>query len=136
MLENLHLDAPPSMSSLVGGIISDMQNLVRQEMALARREIQEEVQKAKQAAIVMVIGAGVAAVGTILACFTFVYLLNWATSDGIPLWGCYAIVGVVFLVVGAGLINAGRLKAGNLRLVPQQTAETLKENVQWIRNQT
>ena len=35
------LDGPTSVSALVGGIINDAQQLIRQEVSLARREIQE-----------------------------------------------------------------------------------------------
>jgi hypothetical protein len=37
MLENHHVEAQPSVASLVGGILADGQKLVRQEVALARR---------------------------------------------------------------------------------------------------
>ena len=44
-------DAPePSMASLVGGIVNDAQALIKQELALAKREVTDELNKAKEAA--------------------------------------------------------------------------------------
>src|SRR5919204_42605 len=66
MPEN-RIDSPPaSMSSLVGGIISDAQQLIRQELLLARREVQQEVNKAKMAALSLAAGGVTALVrGTV-----------------------------------------------------------------------
>jgi hypothetical protein len=42
-------DAPvPSMTSLLGGIVNDVQTLMKQELALAKREVAEELNKAKR----------------------------------------------------------------------------------------
>jgi hypothetical protein len=119
------------MSSLVTGIISDAQQLIRQELALARREMQEELNKAKAAAVSMAVGAGLAALGGVLFALMFVYLLALAP---IPLWGCFAIVAGVVTAIGVGLLLAGRTKVNEVSLIPPQTAETMKENVEWIQN--
>lgn len=135
-VNRLESSSPASMSSLVGGIINDAQQLIRQEIALARREVQDEVAKAKTAAVSLAVGMGVTCLGVILLCFGLVYLLYWLTGEQLALWGCYAIVGGVLLVVGVLLLFAARNKANEIHLVPPQTAETMRENVQWIRNQT
>jgi Putative Actinobacterial Holin-X, holin superfamily III len=133
------LDGPTSMSALVGGIISDAQQLIRQEVTLARREIQEEINKAKVAVLSLAAGAVVAFFGVMLLCFMFVYLFNWLTSGlppGFPLWAWFGIVGAVLLAVGGGLLLAARSKVSEIHVVPPRTAQTLRENVQWIKNQT
>jgi hypothetical protein len=55
-----------SVSQLIGGIIGDAQALVRQEIALARQEIGEEIGNAKQAGIKLGIAGGVLAIGVLL----------------------------------------------------------------------
>jgi hypothetical protein len=139
MVETNRLDNPASMSSLVGGIINDAQQLVRQEITLARQEIHQEVNKAKTAALSLALGGVVAFFGGLLLSFALVHLLYWLTNDlheRFPLWACYGIVGGLCALVGVLLLVAARNKAGDIHLVPPQTAETLKENVQWIKNQT
>jgi hypothetical protein len=133
------LDGPTSMSALVGGIINDAQQLIRQEVALARREVQEEITKAKVAALSFAAGAAVAFFGVMLLCFMFVYLFHWLTNGlppGFPLWACFGIVGAVLVAMGAGLLLAARSKLSEIHVVPPRTAQTLKENVQWIKTQT
>ena len=52
----------PSMASLVGGIVNDVQTLIKQEMALAKREVTDELHKARDAALALGIGVGLTAV--------------------------------------------------------------------------
>ena len=73
----------PSVSQLLSGIIGDAQVLVRQEIALARQKISEEIGTAKQAGIQLGIAGGVLAVGGVLLVLTLAQgsadLLNWPT---------------------------------------------------------
>src|SRR4051794_38060681 len=130
----VQVESQPSISSLVGGIINDAQQLIRQEVALARKEIQEELGKAKSAAVSMAAGLALAVVGGLLLCQMLVYLLQDLT--GLPLWGCFAIVGGTFLLLAVVLALVARNMVGRIDVVPRQTVETMKENVQWIKSQT
>ena len=125
---------PPSVASLVGGIISDAERLVRQELTLAKKEIQQEWDKAKMAAGSLLIGLAVMLVAAILLTQMVVELLNqYAFPE--HHWASYLVVGAVMAVVGGVLFYAGSKQAGEINLVPPQTAETMKENVQWLQNQ-
>ena len=123
----------PSLTSLLSGIVGDVQQLVRQEINLARTEMKQEWDKAKTAAGALMAGMVLLAVGGVLLCFMLVYLINYF---GVPLWGCFGIVGGVLLLAGVVLAGAGYAYAKSVHVVPPQTAQTLKENVQWIQNQT
>ena len=132
MPENVQSDAP-SMASLVGGIITDAQRLVRQEIALARREMQLEFDKAKVASVLLAVGAGLAMFGAIFLGLMVVFLLH--EVGGLPLWASFLIVGGVVAIIGAILLFAGIQEVRKISLVPPQTAETLQEDVQWLQNQ-
>jgi hypothetical protein len=134
MADRIPADTSPSVSSLLAGIASDLQALVRQEVALAKAEIIREWDKAKAAAGAMAVGAAVLALGGLFLCLTVVALLREVA--GLPWWASFLIVGGVFALLGAVLFFTGRNKAAHVHVVPPQTAETLRENVQWIRNQT
>lgn len=140
MPDTMQNESPASMSALVGGIINDAQTLIRQEVALIRRELQDEINKAKTAAISLGVGTGVAFLGLIMLCFMLVHLLHWLTGAAdpraLPLWGCYGIVALVFFIIGGFLFYVAKSKVNEMHLVPPQTAESMKENVQWIKNQT
>jgi protein-S-isoprenylcysteine O-methyltransferase Ste14 len=127
-------ESPPSVSNLVAGIISDAERLVRQEITLARREIQLEWEKAKMAAVAMAVGLLVCLLAATFLGTMAVYMIH--ELGGVPLYGAYAIVGLVCAVLGAVLLYVGWQQASKVHVVPPQTAETIKENVQWMQNQT
>jgi protein-S-isoprenylcysteine O-methyltransferase Ste14 len=131
MPENVQTEAP-SMASLVGGIIHDAERLVRQEIALARREMQLEFNKAKEASAALTAGTGVLAIGIVFLGLVVVFLLH--ELGGLPLWASFLIVGGVLAIVGAILLYAGIVQFRKVSLVPPQTAETLQENAQWLQN--
>jgi len=134
-VENVPRLSEPSLSSLVGGIINDFQSLMKQEAALARREIADELRKAKQAAISLGIGVGILAIGGLLLIFMLVHLLSWAVP-AIPLWACYGIIGGLLILAGGALLLRAKAKAEYIHVVPERTAETMKENLKWIKNPT
>jgi hypothetical protein len=132
MPDNVQTESPPSVASLVGGIIEDAQRLVQQELRLARRELQNEWDKTKVAALSILIGLVVCGLAVMFLGATLVYLLH--ELAGMPLYGANAIVGILLAVIGGILFYGGSKKASEVNLVPPQTAETLRENVQWMQN--
>jgi hypothetical protein len=124
----------PTLATLVGGIVSDLQTLVRQELQLARREVQQELDKAKFGVALLGGGLALLVMAVVSLLFMLDYLLKEYTT--IPLWGCFGIVGGGFLLLGGLLIAAGVAKFRRAHLVPPLTAQTLRENVQWIQNRT
>lgn len=95
--------------------------------------MQDELNKAKTAAVSFGIGAIVAGLGGLMLCFAIAYLIH---LSGLDLWLCYLIVAVVFLGTAGALFAAAYNRVKNMSLVPRQTVETMKENVQWIKSQT
>jgi len=124
-------DSQPSLASLLGGLIEDTQRLVRQEVALARREVSQELDKTKHGAALM-IGALVllTQVGMLLA-FTLVKVLqHFVLPD--QEWACFAIVTALF-IVGSGLLAwASLAKFQQINFIPPRTAESLREDVQAV----
>jgi uncharacterized membrane protein (DUF485 family) len=137
------LQAPPdeaSVASLMRGIIDDIGSLVRQEIRFARTEIREDLRKTRQAAAVLASGTILALIGAVLFALMLVYLIQWlslpagTTTEGIPLWGCFGIVSAVFLGIGSIVAFAGCEMFKNFNPLPDKTAQTVKENVEWIAN--
>jgi len=132
MPDHVQTESPPSVASLVGGIIEDVQRLMQQELRLARRELQTEWDKAKVAAMSILVGMTVCLLGGVFLGSMLVYLLH--ELAGLPLSGAYGIVGVILAAIGGILFYTGSKKAGEVSVVPPQTAETMRENVQWMQN--
>jgi hypothetical protein len=128
--------APPSrdesIGQLIGEVAGDVSKLFRQEVALAKAELKEEARKAGKAGG-MLAGAGFAAyMVAVLLSLAAVFALGAV----MPLGWAAVIVAVVWAVVGAVLYSLGRQRIKQVDPVPRQTIETLKEDGQWLRNQT
>lgn len=123
-----------SLATLLSGIVADAQELVRQEIALARQEVREEISTAKDAGIKLGIASAVLAIGGLLLVLTLAQgladLLNW------PAWAGYGLVGVVLAIVGYFLLSAAQKRLSEIHPVPEKTVETLKENVEWLKDRT
>src|SRR5438128_1115670 len=132
MIREIETAAEPSITGLVKGILHDLQVLIRQQLALFKHEIKQNLQKSRQAIMLLAAGIGIAAVGGVLLCFMLVYLLAWAFTV-LPLWVCFLIVGALCCAAGGGLLFAG-INTLKSVTVPEQSIEALKENVQWMRN--
>jgi hypothetical protein len=121
-----------SFGELFKQLSEQTSTLVRQEVDLAKAEMQ---QKGKQAGI----GAGLLGSGGVLGLGAFGALtatLVLALATWLDAWLACLIVTVVYAAGAAVLAMSGkrRLQAASPP-VPEQTIETLKEDVQWARTQ-
>jgi len=115
-----------SMTALVGGIVTDIEQLFVQQTQLIRLEIRDDLRKARTGALFLGAGLGVTLIGGLLFCLMMPYLLNWAT--GLPLWASFGIMGAVFLLVGGGAMYAALKKFQSAATMPESAA-ALKENL-------
>jgi uncharacterized membrane protein YqjE len=122
-------DTEPSVTGLVKGIIDDVQTLTKQQFALLKQEIKEDMANTQRAATPMLIGIGILAISSLLLGITLGLLLNWA-FPALPLWGAFAIVTVIMVGVGFALFTAGQKKFQTFNPLPDRTLEALTENVQ------
>jgi len=135
------VQTPPdeaNMTGLMRGIINDIGDLIRHEIKFARTEMKADLRKTRDAAAILALGAGVALLGAILLALMLVHLLHHVSlpaeeiRPGLPLWACYGIVSAVFLLIGSAVAYAGCQMFKAFNPMPDQTAQTVKENVQWI----
>lgn len=124
----------PSVSSLIGGIVDDAQKLIEHQFSLLKLDVQKDIQRAKDTG--MMLGAGIALLGAagLLLLFMLVHLLEWLTRPNLEWWACYAIVGCALALLGGVVLYRGKQKLDTLDVIPEQTAEGLKENLQWKTN--
>jgi len=107
---------------------------------LTKKEMTAEMHKAIDAAILYAIGGAVLFIGALILCHSLAHLAHWAgsptaTDPGrIPLWGCFALVGVPLTVTGGVLAWMGKAKVQSIHPLHNPATEALKENVQWATN--
>lgn len=127
-------ESEASFSSLLSGALNDVRDLFRQEISLAKFEVREEIRHATSAGIMF----GVAAVTLLFGVFFLLFAVARAFADvvGWPVWAGFLVVGLLLAIVGAAALFSARARLRRVHVVPQQTAETLKEDVQWLKRQT
>ena len=131
MAENHPVDPQPSVASLVGGIFEDGQKLVRQEVALARREVAETCEKAKEGVALLSSAHAVCVVAGVFIGFMLVNLLSQFVLPNHD-WACFGIVGALFAVLAGALVYWGRRKISEVHWSLPQTAETLRDDAEAV----
>jgi Putative Actinobacterial Holin-X, holin superfamily III len=131
MATDLKSTHEPSVTTLVTGIISDAEELFKQQFELLKTEVREDLRKSKEAGFVLGLGAWFGLIGAILLVLALVYLTQWLLP-ALPLWICYLIWGAVTFIIGAILFFAGKQKLDSFTPLPEKSAQALKENVQWL----
>jgi len=95
-----------SLARLVSGIVKDVQDLTRQQLALFKQEVADDFRKTREVAVSWALALGGVIIGVLMLAVAFAELLAWGTP--VPRWGCYGIVAVVAALLGAALFYAGK----------------------------
>jgi hypothetical protein len=127
--ENQLRDRP--LGEVAKNLTSDVSLLVRQEIELAKAEMG---QKARTAAlgIGMFGGAGIVALCAAGALTAFAVLVF---SIFLPEWAAALIIGAVLAALAVELVRQGKQRVADAgKPIPDQTIETVKEDVEWTKN--
>lgn len=111
-----------SIGDLLGQVTTDLSDLVRQEIALARAEARESAVKASKAAGLF---SGAAVAGHFVLLFLSVAGW-WALGNAIGRGWSALVVAVVWAVVAAVLALTGKKNVEQVKGLPR-TSETLKK---------
>ena len=121
-----------SSGEIVQDLVENVQEILRSEVRLAKAEITQEAKKAAR-------GAAISAGGAILAIFALGLLLwtaVYALALALAVWAAALIVGVLVGIAAGIMLAAGRARMKQVHPKPETTIRSLKENVQWLKNQT
>jgi uncharacterized membrane protein YqjE len=117
-----------SIGELFKRLTSDASLLVRQEISLARAEIQESVTQVKAMTVKLAIAAALAIPGAIALTAFLVIALGDAIDS---YWASALIVGALLLMVAALLARQGIASVKTARDKMQNTAASLGEDARW-----
>jgi len=122
-----------SISELVKDLATETSTLVRQEIDLAKAEMTDRGKRAGK-------GVGMLAAGAVVALLAFGALtagLIAALDLAMPTWLAALIVTVVYGAIAAVLVQIGRKQVQEAAPpVPEETIESVKEDVQWAKTRT
>ena len=127
-----------SVPELVRELSHEGADLVRQEVALAKAEMNEKIDTFQRSMISIAVGGA----------FLIAALLYglWAVNSGVTLvlaqfmapemaiWLAPLILGAVLALIGWGMIQASKESIKREGLTPQTTKETLRDDTRWARS--
>ncbi len=120
-----------SVPEVLQDIVGNIQEIIRSEFNLAKIEIKQEAAQAKGPAIMWLIGGalGLYALGFLLLTAIF------GMATVMPIWLAALIVGAILTVISIALLSAAGKRLKQVHKIPERTIESLKENVQWAKEQ-
>lgn len=121
--------ADQSLGELFKEMSSELGDLFRQEVQLAKIEATDEVKKSGAAVAAMAVGAIAALLFLTLASFALAELLDQGLNRALS----FAIVALVWGIVAAVLVMSGRKKLQTLKGLPE-TKRSLEEDKEWAKN--
>lgn len=130
MNEDRSLENKP-LGDLFGDLASEMSNLVRQEVALARVEMTQNAKRLGKNVGYLVVG-GAIGYAALLALIAAVIML---LDRYMPAWGAALLVGIVIAGISWLLIGKALSALQASEITPRETVETLKEDAAWMKQQ-
>jgi uncharacterized membrane protein YqjE len=120
-----------SFADVLQDIVGNLQQIIRSEFRLARAELKEKAGRAAKPATILATGAILGFYGLGFLLLAIVYALSIA----LPIWLAALIVATLLIIISAILVVSGRNKLKQIQPLPEKTVETVKENVQWAKDQ-
>jgi uncharacterized membrane protein YqjE len=123
---------PRSIPDVFHDVVGHVQEIFRSELRLLKAEVKQESAKAIQPIMRLCLGGALSLYAGIFGLLTIMFLLSMV----LPLWLSALIVTVLLAPVGLILIASGVTGLRRIDPMPGRTVQSLKENVQWAKDQT
>ena len=120
-----------TLPQLISEMTSEVGELVRKEFELAKVETKQEIANAAKAGGLF---GGVAVAGY-MALLLLSFAAAWGLAEVIPRGVAFLLIGLLYAAAAAVLFVVARARAKQVNPVPEQTVETLKEDVEWLKAQ-
>jgi uncharacterized membrane protein YqjE len=118
------------MTEIFRDIVGNVQEMVRSEVRLARVELREEASKTARAGAMLAAGGVLAIVAAVFLLVCIAQLLDMVMPD----WAAALVMALALGIPAAIMVSKGRER---LHVpMPEKTIENVKENVEWMKNQT
>lgn len=128
MGEDLHGE---SLGELLGRLSHDTSELLHAQLQLARAEARDDLRKATRLGAVF----GAAGLLAFLALLLLAFAAAWGLTEVVPEGVAFLVVGVALASVAAVAFTVARNQLRATDFTPNETLETVKEDVRWARRQ-
>ena len=128
-----------SLTDLLRELSQESSTLFRQEVALAKTELAENIARALGHTAKIAAGAGLALAGGLALLWMVIYGLQaLLVKVGVPLgvawWLSPLVVGLALAAVGYFLVKRGVEALKQETIAPRKTTETLEETKEWMKD--
>lgn len=120
-----------SLGDLLNELNQQTRTLISQEVRLAKTEVAEKGKQAGKAVGFIAVGGFVAYAGFLAIIAGIVFVL----ANVVPLWVSALIVGVIVALIGYLVLQKGIGDLSPERLRPKNTAQSMRENKEWLQSQ-
>jgi hypothetical protein len=120
-----------SIPEILQDVLTNIQDIVRGEVRLAKAELGEELNRARAGGLLIGVGALAAIFSTVFLLLACVYALSLV----MPSWAAALLVAAAVGVTGAVTLGLGLKRFKTIQAAPK-TAASLKENVRWAKQLT
>lgn len=121
-----------SVGDLVGDLYQGASNVISLEIELAKTELGQKASRVGKNAGFLVAGGAIAYAGFLALIGAFIAIL----ATFMYTWLAALIVALLVLAVGGVLVWSGLKTLQQESVAPQKTLETLKEDKEWMIDQT
>ena len=121
-----------SLGELFKQLAQESTTLVKQEVALAKAEMRENMKAVGKDVAFLAMGGAILLVGVLVLTAFLVALLGDALDN---YWLGALIVGLIYAGIGAALVMKGKSNLQRDDLKPEQTIATLKEDKRWAQSE-
>ena len=121
-----------SIGELFAELSQETATLVRQEVNLAKAEMSQKASVVGKNVGFLAAGGAVAYAGLLAIIAGIIALLGLL----IPYWISALVIGLIVAGIGGFLVRKGLAALQQESFAPEETIETLKEDKEWMRDQT
>lgn len=118
-----------SLGSLFSRMTGDVSTLVRKELELAKVEIKEEAKAAGKASGKLGVAALTGYLSVLFASLAVAFLLDQLMPTSLA----FAIVAILYGIAALVMARSGRRQLKTVNPRPEETVETLREDVEWAK---
>ena len=120
-----------SIPEILGDVLTNIQDIVRAEVRLAKAELGEELSRARTGGVLIGVGAVAAIFSALFLLLACVYVLGRV----MPNWAAALVVAAAVGVAAAVTLGLGLKRFKTIQAAPK-TAASLQENVRWAKELT
>ena len=131
-MSGLRSEGGHGLGEIIGSLATDLQDLFRGEVRLARAELDQKLDRLILAAIWLVGGALVAFAGLVV----LLQAAAFGLAHVVPVWAAFLIVGLLIVVIGGLLARSGLAMLSLKTLTPNRSMASLQKDANLVKEHT